>query len=164
MDEAIHHDYLIALGSNRRHHLVGSPARVLAAALIALAAEDIDVLAASPLVTTRPIGPSRRSYINGAAVIRCGLWPDELLTLLKHIEASFGARRGQRWAARTLDLDIILWSGGRWQSRAPDLVVPHRLFRERGFVLGPARVVAPGWRDPCTRLTIRQLHTRLTRA
>lgn len=164
MAEASSHDYLIALGSNRRHHRIGAPPRVLDAALLALAAEDIDVMSVAPTLLTRPIGPSRRSYANSAAIIRTGLAPDDLLRLLKAIEARFGLRRGQRWSARTLDLDIILWSGGRWQSRRPVLTIPHALFRERSFVLQPCAQIAPGWLDPVSGLTIRQLRARCTQA
>ena len=60
-----------------------------------------------------------------------------------------------------LDLDIVLWSGGAWAS--PDLTVPHIAYRERAFVLTPAMQIAPEWRDPVTGLTIRHLHSRLTR-
>ena len=78
------------------------------------------------------------------------------------IEASFGCRRGgQRWGARVLDLDIILWEGGAWSS--PDLTVPHTAFRSRSFVLTPAAAIAPRWRDPVTGLSLRQLRARLTR-
>ena len=75
-----------------------------------------------------------------------------------------------------LDLDIILWTGGRFASHgmqqtghgvparaARGLLIPHAMFRQRAFVLGPAAQLAPEWRDPLTGLTLRQLHARLTR-
>lgn len=157
------HHYLIALGSNRRHHRIGRPNKVLAAALLALAADGQDVLAAAPIIETPPIGPSLRRYANGAAIIASPLQPDALLALLKRLEARFGRRRGQRWSARTLDLDIILWSGGSWYSPSPLLIVPHPAYRTRDFVLRPALAIAPHWRDPLTGLTIAQLHHRATR-
>ena len=84
-----------------------------------------------------------------------------MLALLQAVEAEFGRhRRGQAWMARVLDLDIVLWSGGCWAE--PDLTIPHPQFRWRAFVLGPAHAVAPGWRDPLSGLTLRQLHARLT--
>lgn len=157
------HHYLIALGSNRRHHRIGRPDKVLAAALLALAADGQDVLAAAPIIETPPIGPSLRRYANGAAIIASPLQPDALLALLKRVEVRFGRRRGQRWSARTLDLDIILWSGGSWHSPSPLLIVPHPAYRTRDFVLRPALAIAPHWRDPLTGLTIAQLHHRATR-
>lgn len=156
--------YLIALGSNRRHHRFGPPVRVLDAAMVALAAADVDVLALAPASQSRPIGPSQRTYANSAALIQTGLAPDALLALLKMIEARFGTRRGQRWSARTLDLDIIWWSGGTWRSHHPELIVPHTAFRQRHFVLRPAAMIAPRLRDPITGRSIAQLLHRLTRA
>jgi 2-amino-4-hydroxy-6-hydroxymethyldihydropteridine diphosphokinase len=153
--------YLIALGSNVRHHRHGAPARVLRAALAALEVEGVTVLAASPLIASAPIGPSRRRYANGAAVIGTDLEPDELLDLLKEIEARFGRRPGgRRWASRVLDLDVVLWDGGAYA--ADGLTIPHPAFRERGFVLQPAAAIAPAWRDPLSGRSLRQLLARLT--
>jgi len=150
-------DYLIALGSNRRHARWGAPEKVLRAAMA-----ELGVAAASPIVTSEPVGPSRRRYANAAALLRTDELPPNLLSRLKAMERRFGRRcGGQRWGSRVLDLDIVLWSGGAWASTG--LVVPHVSFRERMFVLGPALAVAPGWRDPLTGLTLRQLHTRATR-
>jgi 2-amino-4-hydroxy-6-hydroxymethyldihydropteridine diphosphokinase len=156
------HRYLLALGSNRRHHRFGRPRDVLAAALERLEREGIRVLAAAPVLLTEPIGPSLRRYANSAALVETALEPLALLALVKRIEHDFGRRTGgQRWTSRVLDLDLVLWSGGCFA--APDLVVPHRLFRTRAFVLDPAVRIAGGWRDPVTGLTVRQLHARLTR-
>jgi 2-amino-4-hydroxy-6-hydroxymethyldihydropteridine diphosphokinase len=135
---------------------------VLKAALERLETEGLRVTAAAPAIETDPIGPSIRRYANSAAMIETDLEPEALLVLLKRIERAFGRRPGgQRWRARVLDLDIVLWSGGPYAS--PALTTPHNLFRERRFVLDPALAVAPDWRDPITGLTLRQLHARLTR-
>ena len=154
--------YLIALGSNQRHARVGAPRRVLVAALERLTAAGMRVAATALPIETEPVGPSIRRYANSAAVIETELEPDALLALLKRIEREFGRRPGgQRWRARVLDLDIILWSAGPYAS--PELTIPHKLFRERAFVLDPAVTIAPDWRDPITGATFRQLHARLTR-
>lgn len=141
---------------------IGGPRGVLAAALAALEAEGLAVEVAAPVITSAPVGPSQRRFANGAAVVGTRLAPPEVLRLLQGMERAFGRkRRGQRWRARPLDLDIVLWSGGAWLS--PGLLVPHRAFRSRPFVLGPAARIASAWRDPGTGLTLRQLHARLTR-
>lgn len=158
--------YIVALGSNMRHHRFGPPRRVLESALAMLAWSGCRVEAASPIITSRPIGASRRAYANGAAIIACPLPPHRLLRLLQGIEALHGRqRRGARWGARTLDLDIVLWSGGRLHDPGPQpvLTIPHPRYRERGFVLGPAAAIAPDWRDPVTGLTLMQHQARLTR-
>ena len=154
--------YLIALGSNVRHPRYGRPRSVLAAALADLRQCGLAVTAGASTIETDPIGPSIRRYANSAAVIETDLDPPRLLALLKQVEQAFGRRsRGQRWRARVLDLDIILWSGGAFAS--DELTIPHPLFRERAFVLLPADGIAPGWRDPLTGRTVRQLRARLTR-
>ena len=154
--------YLIALGSNVRHPHHGPPRSILAAALARLESEGPRLLAAASPIETDPIGPSIRRYANSAAVIETDLDPPRLLALLKQVEQAFGRRsRGQRWRARVLDLDLILWSGGAFAS--DDLTLPHPLFRERAFVLLPAAQIAPHSRDPLTGRTLRQLLSRLTR-
>lgn len=147
--------YAIALGSNRpgRH---GSPAREVAAALALL-----EPVAVSPILHTAPLGPSIRRFANAAAIIETEEEPPALLARLKAIERSFGRRRGRRWGARVIDLDIILWSGGSWGGAG--LTVPHIQFRERRFVLDPLAAIAPDWRDPITALSVRQLQARLRR-
>lgn len=159
MSEASGHRYIVALGSNMRLPGVGGPRAVLDAAIEALAADELDVLEVSPIITSAPFGPSRRRYANAAVLAASPLSPPDMLALLQAVEREFGRKRwGQRWRARTLDLDIVLWSGGIWVS--PDLAIPHPAFRERPFVLRPAAQIAPGWRDPLTGLTLRQLAAR----
>jgi 2-amino-4-hydroxy-6-hydroxymethyldihydropteridine diphosphokinase len=150
------HHYVIALGSNRRGRH-GSPRHELAAAVAAIGGAVI----LSRVIETAPLGPSRRRFVNAAILIESAESPPELLARLKRIERSFGRRRGRRWDARVIDLDLILWSGGAWSS--PGLTVPHPLFRQRDFVLRPLAAIAPDWRDPLTGRTVRQLATRLAR-
>jgi 2-amino-4-hydroxy-6-hydroxymethyldihydropteridine diphosphokinase len=145
--------YVIALGSNRRGRH-GTPADEVRAALAAIGG----VVMASSLVTTAPLGPARRRFVNAAALIESEESPPELLARLKAIEARFGRRRGQRWTDRVIDLDIILWSDGAWVSDG--LTVPHPEFRRRDFVLRPLAAIVPDWRDTLTGLTVRQLAAR----
>lgn len=159
MGEASEQCYLIGIGSNMRVPGIGNPRAVIASGVGALAALGLDVAAVSRVIETRPIGPSSRSYANAAAVLRTSLEPPEVLHFLKETETAFGRRySGLRWRARPLDLDIVLWSGGMWVS--PHLAIPHRDFRTRPFVLRPAAEIAPGWKDPVTGLTLRQLAFR----
>jgi 2-amino-4-hydroxy-6-hydroxymethyldihydropteridine diphosphokinase len=139
--------------------------QIIGQAVAALECNDVDVFAQSPIILTTAVGPSRRRFANAAAIISTSLPPPELLALLHAIELHFGrTRTGQRWRARTLDLDILLWSGGIWVSDAPSLAIPHAAMRERNFVLGPATAIAPDWRDPLTGRSIQQLFHRLNRA
>ena len=147
--------YAVALGSNRRGRH-GSPADEVRAALAAIGG----VTAMSAIVTSAAVGPSLRRYANAVAIVETDDSPPELLARLKAIERAFGRRRGQRWGARVIDLDIVAWSGGAW--RSPGLIVPHPRWRERDFVLAPLASIAPLWRDPVSGRTVRQLLARLT--
>ena len=149
--------YIIALGSNRRHPRYGAPAQVLGAAMARL-----DPLVRSRIIASRPVGPSQRIYANATILIESNLTPPALLSHLKAIEHAFGRRAsGQRWSARVLDLDIILWLGGVWADKT--LTIPHPAYRQRRFVLAPLCEIAPWWRDPLTHFYPPQQKARLDR-
>ena len=151
--------YAVALGSNRRHGRHGAPSAVIAAALAEMTAAGLQIVAVSKTHLTHAVGGAGRAFANAAALLECSLDPPELLGELKSIERRFGRRPGRRWGPRVLDLDILLWSGGAWESGG--LVVPHPAYRTRDFVLRPLAEIAPDWRDPLTGATVRQLLHRL---
>jgi 2-amino-4-hydroxy-6-hydroxymethyldihydropteridine diphosphokinase len=151
-----HPTYAIALGSNRcgRH---GRPVDAISAALARIGG----VVASSLVIATAPLGPSSRRFANAAALIASDETPPAFLARLKAIERAMGRRPGRRWGARPIDLDIVLWSRGRWRTRT--LVVPHPGFRQRRFVLAPLAHIAPRWRDPASGRTVRQLLAQVDR-
>jgi 2-amino-4-hydroxy-6-hydroxymethyldihydropteridine diphosphokinase len=149
--------YAIALGSNRPHGRHGAPAAVLRAAMAELRALGTVELC-SPSHRTEALGPAGRSFVNAALILRSELDPFALLAALKRIERAFGRRPGRRWGPRVLDLDIILWSGGRLSSRR--LNIPHPALASRAFVLLPLAQIAPAWRVPGTGRAVRHLAFR----
>ncbi|MBE5074798.1 2-amino-4-hydroxy-6-hydroxymethyldihydropteridine diphosphokinase [Erythrobacteraceae bacterium E2-1 Yellow Sea] len=152
--------YLIALGSNRRHHRYGAPAGVVQAAMEELAALGT-VRARSAIIDTPPMGAAQRRFSNAAALVESELDPDAMLAALQWMEREFGRRRWRRWGDRVIDLDIVLWAGGTWCGKK--LRIPHAEFRRREFVLAPARQIAGDWRDPESGLSLNQLFARLTK-
>jgi len=154
------HQYLVALGSNRRHIAYGLPRNVIRQAFAALDQTPIHLLQTSQIVDSAAIGPSQRLYANAAAIVKTSLCPPELLSQLKSIERQFGKRHARPWASRTLDLDIILWRNcpsGRteiWADKS--LTIPHLLMDQRKFVLEPAAQIAGKWRNPLTQLNVHQ--------
>jgi 2-amino-4-hydroxy-6-hydroxymethyldihydropteridine diphosphokinase len=137
------HLYAIAIGSNRPHGRFGRPVAVIAAAIQELERE-FELFDVSPILINPAHGGAGRDFANAVALVEAAAEPAELLSRLKAIERAFGRRRGRRWAARVLDLDIVLWSGGSYRSRK--LTIPHPGIATRNFVLQPLAAVAPGWR------------------
>ena len=137
----------VALGSNlgdRRAHLDHARARLAA---------TLGDFRCSSYVETDPVGvgPQPR-FLNAAAVGTTALEPRALLDLLLAIERERGRERPAPGAARTLDLDLILF-GDRIVDEE-GLRVPHPRFRERVFVVAPLAEVAPGLVDPETGKTV----------
>jgi 2-amino-4-hydroxy-6-hydroxymethyldihydropteridine diphosphokinase len=97
---------------------------------------DTDVLATSPVYQTAPAGgPPQPDYLNAVLIVSTGLAPRQLLAEAHRIEAEFGRVREERFGPRTLDVDIISYSGR--VSSDPVLTLPHPRAHERAFVLAP---------------------------
>ena len=151
--------YAIAIGSNRPHGRHGRPTGVLQAAIAKLD-EEFGLFDASRIIINRAKGGAGRDFANAVALVESRLEPREMLGRLKAMERAFGRRAGKRWGPRVLDLDIVLWSGGRFRSRR--LAIPHPQLEKRSFVLQPLATIAPGWRVEGP-LTVRHLFHRLGR-
>ena len=140
----------VALGSN-----LGDRERYLRDAIAALR-EPLSGLTFSAFYDTEPVGVGEQPrFLNAAAVGFTTLPARQLLETLLGIEARFGRTRPHPGAARTLDLDLILYGNQIIEER--DLTVPHPRFRERRFVLEPLCEIAPTLRDPVTGRTVVEL-------
>lgn len=128
----------IALGSNLHH-----PLRQVETAIEQLkAVPDTNLQNQSPWYRSRAVGPgSQPDYVNGVALLNTRLPPEELLAYLHQIEAKQGRERRQRWAARTIDLDILLY--GNRIVATDRLQIPHPRLHQRNFVLYPLADLAP---------------------
>lgn len=103
----------------------------------------VQELAFSGLYRSPPMGPQDQpDYVNAVMSVAAGLGAIELLRALQDIERNQGrVRIGERWGARTLDLDLLIY--GDQQIDQPDLIVPHPGIAERAFVLYPLYEIAP---------------------
>lgn len=105
------------------------------------------LVAVSPLYRNPPMGPQDQpDYVNAVAALETELAPEALLDALQDIENRQGRVRLQRWGARTLDLDILLY--GSAQIQTPRLTVPHPGVKERAFVVQPLADIAPDLHFP----------------
>ena len=130
---------------------------------------EIAVVEASPLYESEPweeepgrTERERRWYLNCVVAIETALPPRALLGRLQAIEDALGRVRppgtpeARRFAARTLDIDILFY-GDEVISGPDDLHVPHLMLAERAFVLRPLADVAPDLEHPTLYATVREL-------
>ena len=146
---------LLGLGSN-----LGDREATLRAALDEIdALPNARLLRHSTFIRTRPLGMSsdQAEFLNGAAVVETTITPLRFLEHLQRIESRHGRQRAERWAARTLDIDLLLYGDEVIETAA--LTVPHLRMAFRRFVLEPAAEIAPkmihpviGW--PLERLLL----------
>ena len=101
--------------------------------------DDIIVTATSAVYQSKPHGPQDQpDYLNAVIEIETNLSPDNLLQATQAIENNNQRLRdGQRWGARTLDLDILLY--GQVTIEQTKLIIPHPWISQRSFVLIPLR-------------------------
>ena len=145
----------VALGSNlgdRRAHLDFAVSRLESV---------LTELRVSRYHETDPVGvpDEQPAFLNGAAVGETAMTAREVLDALLTIERERGRERPFPGAARTLDLDLVLFGG--LVSSDPILSVPHPRFRERRFVLEPLAELAPDLVDPVTGLRVAELLARI---
>lgn len=132
-------DIYIGLGSN-----LEQPAEQVKRARITLSEHaNIFEIACSSLYSSPPMGPQDQpNYVNAVMRAVTDLPAIDLLSTLQKIENDFGrVRDGERWGARILDLDLLLYADQK--INLPDLTVPHIGLSNRSFVMYPLAEIAP---------------------
>lgn len=147
----------IALGAN-----LGQPLETLRWAVRAVA-ELGTLRGVSGLYRTAPVGgpPDQPDYLNAALWLDTEVAPEPLLQALHATEAQAGRQRRERWEARVLDLDLILY-GDLVTPGPPEL--PHPRAWERAFVLAPLADLNPELTHPQTGESVRAALLRVGRA
>lgn len=155
---------LVALGGNLRTPDGLSPAETIERARDALVAlPGITGGMLSGLWDSAPVPVSDQPrYVNAVCRLEGRADPSILLAALHGIESRFGRVRGERNAARTLDLDLLDLDGIVREDKAP--ILPHPRLGGRAFVLLPLAEVAPGWRHPITGETVEAMIAALPKA
>lgn len=144
---------LIALGSN-----LGDRSATLAAAADKLRDwPQIELLAISRWHPTAPIGgpAGQGEFLNGALRLATTLSPRALMNVLQQLQLELGRQEHQRWDARTIDLDLLLYDD--LVLRDEQLEIPHPRMPFRRFVLAPAVEIAADMVHPTTGWTLDRL-------
>ncbi|MEF2280152.1 2-amino-4-hydroxy-6-hydroxymethyldihydropteridine diphosphokinase [Deinococcus sp. YIM 134068] len=117
----------------------------------------------SGLYVTVPVGgpPGQSDYVNAAVCLVTSLGPAELLAALHNIEARAGRTRRERWEARVLDLDLVLY--GQRVLDTPGLTLPHPRAWDRAFVLVPLADLDMDLPHPVSGETVRAALERVGR-
>ena len=124
----------------------------------------VSLLASSELFETVAIGgpTGQDPFLNGSLLLETSRSPEQLLALLERIQQQLGRVSAQRWAARALDLDLLLYENQ--VLRTPQLTLPHPRMTFRRFVLQPAAQIAPDMMHPQCGWTVRRLLEHLGRS
>ena len=140
---------IIGLGSNLQRPLVQlrNACRMLADTA------KLNIQAYSSIYRSKPLMPSGapanwadKWYLNAAIAVKTNLTPLALLQLLKHTETQLGREKAERWAPRSIDLDLLTYDDLLLET--PVLTLPHPGLLERDFALIPLLELCPRYQHP----------------
>lgn len=144
----------LSLGSN-----TGDSRKILHSACEAIGKQIGKIISLSYLYETEPWGNKNQPpFINLALSVETTMNPGQLLKETLKIEKSFGRERIERWAPRTLDIDIIYFSTEILVT--DDLKIPHPELHRRKFVLIPLVEIDPEFIHPVLNVSNSELLKR----
>ena len=140
----------IGIGANLPSERFGAPVETCEAAVGALKnIPGLRLKARSDWFESAPVPVSDQPwYINGVVEIETDMSPSDLLQALHAVEADFGRVRGERNAARILDLDLLVYDNLLLDGQSPR--IPHPRLQDRAFVLLPLAQLNADWVHPVT--------------
>lgn len=142
--------YLL-LGTN-----IGDRRLHLKTAIELIAKEVRTIIVQSNVYETAPWGKTDQApFLNQAIAIDTLLPPLVLLHRLKTIETQMGRAESTKWAARLIDIDILLY--GNEIILETTLQIPHPYLPMRRFALQPLAEIAGGIVHPVVLKTINEL-------
>lgn len=142
-------DVYVAAGSNVE------PEKNLGRALDQLEQVFGDV-AISPAYRNPAVGFEGADFINLVVRLQTADTPAQVKQKLERIEELCGRpRNAPKWAARSMDLDILMYD--QQLSDHPGLILPRPDLLRRAFMLKPLADLAPALRHPTRQRTIGEL-------
>ena len=142
----------LGLGSN-----LGNRLQNLRSAL-SLLRRSLEITKTSDVFETAPWGPADQPcFLNACLLAVSALGPEELLALLKDVEAEMGRVETRRWGERVIDIDILAM--GELTYESDTLRVPHVDMHRRVFVLTPLAQILPDWVHPRIGRTVSEMES-----
>ena len=143
-------NYYIALGTN-----VGNYINNFSHAIVELKKIG-QVIKMANIYKSKPYGYLKQNYFYNSMVhLKSELLPTELMNKIQLIEKKLKKNKRIINGPRKIDLDIIFWGYKMFNNR--ELSIPHPRVSERDFVLFPLQDIAPNFRDPVSKITVKEL-------
>lgn len=115
-------------------------------------------VAISSFYETEPVQFAQQPwFLNCAVALETEKMPKQFLSAILSIEQEMGRKRqaSKLKGPRTIDIDILLFGSSIVDTQT--LTIPHPRMHERRFVLEPLAEIAPEYRHPVFKRTIREL-------
>ena len=147
-------NYYIALGTN-----VGNYINNFTHAIVELKKIG-KVIKMANIYKSKPYGYLKQNYFYNSMIhLKSEMLPIELINKIQLIEKKLKKNKRIINGPRKIDLDIIFWDYKIFNSQ--ELSIPHPRASERDFVLFPMQDILPNFRDPISKLTVKELIVRL---
>ena len=143
-------NYYIALGTN-----VGNYINNFSHAIVELKKIG-QVIKMANIYKSKPYGYLKQNFFYNSMIhLKSELLPTELMNKIQLIEKKLKKNKRIINGPRKIDLDIIFWGYKMFNNR--ELSIPHPRVSERDFVLFPLQDIAPNFRDPVSKFTVKEL-------
>ena len=140
----------IGIGSN-----LGNRIRNIENSKYFLTVYGIDIVSSSSYYETLSWpDPTKPKFINIVIQSNTNFSPKKLLRIFKIIENKLGRIKSLRNSPRTCDIDLISYKD---KIISKNISIPHKRMIKRNFVLFPLFEVAPYWKHPKSKKSIKKL-------
>lgn len=144
-------EVFLLLGSN-----MGDSQNYLRQAKLALQQQIGTLLATSSVYQTAAWGKTNQpDFLNQVLRMETDLAPLEVLKACLAIEQQLGRIREEKWASRTIDIDILFYDSIIMDHEK--LRIPHPFLHQRAFTLIPLVELAPDWVHPVFNKSLLEL-------
>ena len=142
--------YYIALGTN-----VGNYRNNFSRAVFELSKTG-NITKIANIYKSKPYGYLKQNHFyNTMVYLKSEIHPNELIKKIQLIERKLHKNKRIINGPRKIDLDIIFCDQKIFKNN--NLVIPHPRVLERDFVLYPLLDIAPFFKDPVSKLSVKEL-------